>query len=133
MAVDILHQVLKENYGFHVDDKYGPHLICFKNGYQGGHSYVICFCVQSTEKKRYRNSNRDKRFSKIAGSNLKKTKQIQNDHSPLAEGRHNIWTHSLFRDMSVKDWYAAVTKMMASVIRVRVGHTIKHCKSTLGT
>ena len=80
-----------------------------------------------------RSTNRDKWFSKAsnfsASSNVKETKQMQNDHCPLADGTHIIWKFQLFTNMSVNDRYAVVRKQRLCYGCLGKGHAIKDCKS----
>ena len=79
-----------------------------------------------------RSANRGKRFSKTsqfsASSNVKKTKQMQSDHCPLADGTHKIWNCPLFRNMGVNDWYAAVRRQRLCYGCLDKGNAIKDCK-----
>ena len=136
MAVEKLPQVLKEKWLFYVDDKDEdwPDLIMFEKRLSRiafVHEGFSVFKGERREEDR-RSTNRDKRFPKTsnfsASSNVKETKQTQSDHCPLADGTHKVWNFLLFRNMSVKDRYAAVRKQRLCYGCLGKGHAIKDCK-----
>ena len=137
MAVDKLHQVLKEKWWFYVDDKEQDwlDLILFEKWLSRialVHERFSVFKAEQREEVR-RGTNRDKRSSETsnfsASSNVKVTKQMQKDHCPLVDCTHKIWNCPLFRNMSVIDRYAAVRKQRLCYGSLGKGHVIKDCKN----
>ena len=136
MAVDKLPQVLKDKCFFCVGDKDEdwPDLIMFKKWLSRmafEHEGFSVFKEEQREEDR-RSTTRDKRFSKTlnfrANSKVKKTKQIQSEHFPLADGTNKYWNWPLFRNMSVNDRDAAVRKQRLYFWYLSKGLAIKDCK-----
>ena len=77
-------------------------------------------------------ANKEKRFSKSsnvsASWNANKTKQMQNNNCPLADGTHKIWNCPIFKNMNVTNRYAAVTKERLCYGCLGKWHAIKDCK-----
>ena len=78
------------------------------------------------------NANKEKRFSKSsnisASSNANKTKQMQNNNCPIADGTQKILNFPIFRSMNVTDRYAPVKKERSCYGCLGKGHAIKDCK-----
>ena len=136
MAVDKLPPVLKEKWWFYVDnkDKDWPDLVMLEKWLSRIAFVHKGFSVLKGDRREEerRSAKRDKWFSKTsnfsASSNVKETKQTQSDHCPLADGTKKILNCPLFRNMSVRDWYAAVRKQRLCYGCLGKGHAIKDCK-----
>ena len=78
------------------------------------------------------NAKTEKRFLKssnlCASSNANKTKPMQNNHCPQADGTHKIWNCPIFKSMNVTDLYAAVRKERLCYGCLGKGNAIKDCK-----
>ena len=57
-----------------------------------------------------------------------KTKQMQNNNCPLADGTHKIWNSPIFKSMNFTDRYAAVRKERLFYGYLGKGHAIKDCQ-----
>ena len=131
-----LPQVLKEKWWFYVDDKDEdwPDLIKFEKWLSRiafVHEMFSLYKGERNEEDR-RSTNRDNWFSKTsnfsASSKVKETKQKQSDHCPLADGTHKSWKCQFFRNLSVKDRYAAVTKQELCYGCLGKRHAIEDCQ-----
>ena len=136
MAVDKLPQALKEKWWFYIDDKDEDWsgLILFEKWLSRIAFVHKGFSTFKGERREEdgRGTNRDKLFPKTsnfsASSNVKETKQMQSDHSPVVYGTHKMWNCPLFRNMGVNDRYTAVRKQRLCYGSLGKEHAIKDCK-----
>ena len=104
---------------------------CLENVYPGQHSCTKCFQlsreskVKKTEEAQIRTNGSQKHRTSVLVRIWKKTKQMQRDHCPLADGTHKICNCPLFKNMSVNDRYAAVRKQRLCCGCLGKGHAIK--------
>ena len=133
MAADKLPHVLKEKWWVYVDDndEDWTDLITFKKWLSRRafvHEGFPAFKGERREEDQ-RSPNRDTCFSKAlnfsASSNVKESKQMQNDHCRLADGAQ-VFNCPLF--MSVNDLYAAVRNQRLCYGSLGKGHAVKNCK-----
>ena len=79
-----------------------------------------------------RSTNMDKRYSKTANIsaswNVKEMKQMQSNHCLLADGTHRKWNCPLFKNMCMKNWYAAVRKQRLCYGCLGKRHAIRDCR-----